>query len=292
MTYLDRGFAAVLLLLLPYCAQAESRAEAMQRRMQNARAQFADQSAEASEQGQSAMAKLSTDMSSSLLRCDAPLAPNADIYQQLAWAESADACLGVLESSLQVRQMTPDTSVQQSAFLSREQLAALRLGVQDVAEDARGQIDFMDMSWGVGVGYSHGFDDIVDSAEIRDGVVRVTKDLTEQPRVVLEFHSYRWCHRKGTDGKPIETGCGPFAAVAASGDQIAGVGAGWMYGWRTGTGEKAEGWSVGIGVILDSGGKELGPGYNEGQPPPDGAQDVFLKEKSVLSALIFFTRTF
>jgi hypothetical protein len=65
-----------------------------------------------------------------------------------------------------------------------------------------------------------------------------------------------------------------------------------MYGWKTGTGDDAQGWSIGVGVIADSGGKELGTGYVEGQPPPDGATTVFLKEETVASALIFFTRTF
>ena len=228
--------------------------------------------------------------------CNQALDDDANIDQRLEWARSVKECLKASVATLQASAMVSNPAAL-APNVSRQNQAAAALAAADRLEKSlSGEREFIGLKWGVGIGYSHGFDDIVDEAEIVDGVVRVKKDLTDQPRVILEFHNYRWCHRNGRNSSadnPIETGCGPFAAVATRDDKVvSGVAAGWMYGWKTGTGDDAQGFSVALGVILDSSGKQLGAGFKDGQPPPDGATSVLLKEKSVASAVLFFTRTF
>jgi hypothetical protein len=228
-----------------------------------------------------------------LQRCQFSLATTADIDERIEWVQRTITCLEVAEADFEMRRISADADTQRAFSSSMNTAANLRQEGQFYHAQLNAEKEFIGLKWGIGVGYSRGFDDIVETAEIVDGVVRVKKDLTQQPRVIFEFHSYRWCHKKRTGDIPIETGCGPFAAVVSRDDEVvSGVAAGWMYGWKTGTGDDAQGWSIGVGVIADSGGKELGTGYVEGQPPPDGATTVFLKEETVASALIFFTRTF
>jgi len=225
----------------------------------------------------------------------AALDDKANIDERLAWARSVKACLKASISTLQTTAAANPAALG-PAVARQNEAAAVLADVEERIDTIEGEKDFMGLKWGIGIGYSHGFDDIIDEAEIVDGVVRVKKDLTEQPRVIFEFHNYRWCHRKGRstgDDLPVKTGCGPFAAVATRDDKIlSGVAAGWMYGWKTGTGTDATGFSVGVGVIVDSGGKVLGEGFKDGEAPPPGATEVLLKEKAVASGVIFFTRTF
>jgi hypothetical protein len=106
---------------------------------------------------------------------------------------------------------------------------------------------------------------------------------------VLEFHRYFWCN---DDRKQLDRGCGPFVAVAASDeDVLAGIGIGFMYG-RKSSPDDTEGFSVGIGVILDGNVKDLADGFKENAPPPGTETAVRFEEKSRWSALIIVTRTF
>lgn len=155
---------------------------------------------------------------------------------------------------------------------------------------AEATTQFMDMSWGVGFGYSFGNDDAIDGAEIVDGVVRVSSERKDLPRAVFEFHRYFWCNKNRTG--PGLAGCGPFVAVSATEDKLlSGVGVGFMYGRRAKV-DDTEGFSVGVGVILDGKVKDLADGYSANQPAPDGATTVRFEEKSRWSTLIFVTRTF
>jgi hypothetical protein len=237
--------------------------------------------------------KVLDDAAIKIRACELPINEGDDIDARIRWVEDVTQCLETARATLQVQANSSDADVRGAALAARDLVGPALTAASSYKATLAGEKDFIGITWGVGVGYSHGFDDIVDDAQIIDGLVRVTKDLTEQPRVILEFHSYRWCHKKRVGDVSIEQGCGPFAAVASRDDQaVSGVAAGWMYGWKTGTGADAKGFSIGIGVIVDSAGKKLGEGYVEGQPPPTGATSVFLKEESIASGVIFFTRTF
>jgi hypothetical protein len=75
-------------------------------------------------------------------------------------------------------------------------------------------------------------------------------------------------------------------------DVLAGVGLGFMFGWRTPQNTNGSGFSVGLGAILDANVKSLGDGFEENKPPPPGETSVRFEEKARWSALLFFTRTF
>jgi hypothetical protein len=150
--------------------------------------------------------------------------------------------------------------------------------------------DYLDLSWGLGFGFSFGFDDAIEEAEVVDGLIRTTKDRTDQPRAVLEFHRFFWCNEKETRD---DRGCGPFLAVAATQDKVlSGVGVGFMYGRRAKNPESKEGFSVGIGAMLDGDVKSLATGFNADQPLPPGESTIRFEEKARWSALLFVTRNF
>ena len=217
----------------------------------------------------------------------------AAIDERLKWIKLVVYCLEVARSNPSPAVHSLNAAHQFALQETDQALAAVENSAIEYQQQLFGEKEFIGIKWGIGVGFSHGFDEIVEEASIVDGVVRVKKDLTDQPRVILEFHSYIGCHGKRKNDVAIDNGCGPFAAVTSRDDKVvSGVATGFMYGWKTGTGADASGFSVGIGVILDSGGKELGSGFREGAPPPSGQTTVFLEEKSVLSGLLFFTRTF
>lgn len=154
---------------------------------------------------------------------------------------------------------------------------------------ADSESEFMGMTWGVGFGYSFGSDDAIDDAEIINGIVRVKSEKKEQPRMLLEFHQFFWCNNNKMDGTK---GCGPFVAVAATSDKLlSGVGMGFMYG-RKAKAESSEGFSVGIGAILDGKVRDLADGFVQNQAPPTGETVVRFVEKSRWSGLLFVTRTF
>jgi hypothetical protein len=81
-------------------------------------------------------------------------------------------------------------------------------------------------------------------------------------------------------------------AVAATEDEVlSGVGIGLMYG-RKSKAADTDGFSIGLGVILDGKVKDLADGFEENQPPPPGETQVRFEEKARWSALLFVTRTF
>lgn len=160
--------------------------------------------------------------------------------------------------------------------------------------DTRAAEDFHGVKFGVGFGAAFGIgDDRVEAASIVNGLVQVSEDRTNEARVFLEFHSYcpmKWC----PCGQRKEgVACGPFATVAATSDNIVeGVGAGWMFGWRDSKPGANDGFSVAIGVMLDNDVQVLAPGFEEGQPPPNGETTVRFLTESKASAIVFFGRSF
>jgi hypothetical protein len=151
------------------------------------------------------------------------------------------------------------------------------------------EVNFLGLNWGLGFGYTFSSDEAIDDAEIVDGIVKVKSNKKQQPRMILEFHRYLGCNNGAKDGTQ---GCGPFVAVAASNDKILqGVGMGFMYGFKAKKSDP-EGFSIGIGAMLDGNVKDLADGFKENQAVPDGATSIRYKTESRWSALIFAVRTF
>ena len=156
-------------------------------------------------------------------------------------------------------------------------------------QKADSEVDFLGLSWGLGFGFSFSSDDAIDDADIVDGVVRVKSNKKQQPRAILEFHKFLWCNEKMTIGT---RGCGPFVAVAATQDDVlSGVGVGFMYGLKAKPSD-SDGFSIGIGAILDGDVKDLADGFKKNQAPPGGETSVRYETESRWSALVFVTRTF
>lgn len=171
----------------------------------------------------------------------------------------------------------------------RELIEPLEQEAAQRKKETGAAVKFMGLSWGLGFGYSFGNDDAVDDAEIVDGIVRVNSEKKDLPRAVFEFHKYFWCNNQMKDGT---TGCGPFVAVSATEDEVlSGVGMGFMYGRRT-KADESEGFSIGVGLVLDGQVRDLADGFSANQAAPDGATEVRFQEKSRWSTLLFVTRTF
>ena len=163
---------------------------------------------------------------------------------------------------------------------------------ESVAELAAAQanVDYTSLTWGLGFGASQSFDDAIEKASIVNGIVRVEDDQTLRTRVLLEFHQYFWT---GKTNKNLRWGTGPFLAIAAgTGDTVMGVGLGWMWGLKSADPQQSEGFSIGIGVLLDDDVKTLGAGFEENQPPPAGETAVRFEEKARPAAVLIVTRTF
>ena len=153
--------------------------------------------------------------------------------------------------------------------------------------------DFMGLNLGVGLGFSRAGHSSVESATIVNNTVTVTSDKKQQARVFLETHYFieGWCYKKAAT-TTLTRGCGPFLAVSATSDNVLkGVGFGWMLGWKPQDTTK-QGFSVGIGAMLDNDVKDLAEGFKAGEPPPAGATTVTLEQKARWSAILFGTRTF
>jgi hypothetical protein len=196
-----------------------------------------------------------------------------------------------------LRETKADTAASQRVLAARfETLAA---EIEEGGKGAQAQQKFLGLNWGLGLGASYYFDDAIEDAAVVDGVVRVTKDRRAEPRVLLEFHRFFFTSdadgkEPGQNGKAIESGHGPFVAVAAKdNDVLAGVAAGWMFGWKdTQKSDDSNAFTVGLGVILDSDVTDLADGFKEGQPLPAGETSVRFEEKSRAAAVLIFTRTF
>ena len=172
--------------------------------------------------------------------------------------------------------------------------AAKAVAASKDADDKRKKAEekkkLLGWNWGAGVGASFGLEgDRISDAEIQNGVVRVKKDVTNTPRLVLEIHNFIGELEVGKR----EGGHGPFAAVnfgAADGNTLTAFGLGWMWGVKHA--ERDGSFNIGLGLMLDQNVKVLGDGFTENAPPPPMETEVRFKEESQLSAVVFFSTTF
>ena len=210
------------------------------------------------------------------------------VFERAEAARAYESCMRTTFSQVQVAQSQTGNMVAANAITNLQSAVLTEASLQ--LESAEAAESFMGLSWGLGFGYSIATDDIIESAEIVNGVVRATDDRTKQARLLLEFHRFFWCNDKQ---RSVERGCGPFVAIAASSDDILqGVGVGFMWGWKSKNATDSAGFSVGIGAILDNDVKSLADGFAENQPPPPGETEVRFKKEARWSGLLFVTRTF
>jgi hypothetical protein len=137
-----------------------------------------------------------------------------------------------------------------------------------------------------------GSDESVESAEVVNGIVRVTKEENNVPRIMLETHYFftpdhqLWAHDQG------EWGIGPFVGIQnGSNEIIEYIGAGVMIGFRR-TNQSTDSFNIGLGVVLDPSVKILGDGIEENQALPTGETAVRYKETSQMGLIAMISYGF
>lgn len=157
-------------------------------------------------------------------------------------------------------------------------------------QDLSGKQKFLGQNFGIGFGVSFYNGEIVDDADVVNGIVVAKSRKREEARVLLEFHSLIACNKGGTTA---DFGCGPFAAIAAKdNDVLGGVGLGWLWSWRNKSANDGSGFSIGVGAIVDNNVKDLASGFKVGSAPPNGETAVRYTEKTNVSYLLFISNNF
>ena len=147
------------------------------------------------------------------------------------------------------------------------------------------------LGFGLGLSYTQdlGTHNRVKSAELVNGVVRVTDEENGIPRIVIETHYFF--------DQDDSFGHGPFIAVQP-GDQetINAVSAGYMLSFRRIGKSKADteskivqSWNIGFGVVADANVQTLGDGFKENQAPPPGETEIRYKEQTQYGLMILFS---
>ena len=120
-----------------------------------------------------------------------------------------------------------------------------------------------------------------------NGVVRVTSENNDVPRIMLESHYF--FTPKGDD-----FGIGPFVALQPGTDEIIeAIGMGIMMGFKRRSSEdETSSWNIGLGAVVDPSVKILGDGIKENQALPSGETQVRFKETSQWGMLLVASFTF
>lgn len=146
---------------------------------------------------------------------------------------------------------------------------------------------FAGLNLGVGLTFTINVGELnrVEEAVVANGVVRVTKENNNPPRVMLESHYFFTPHSCLLFFIPIRSnsdrmcGVGPFVGIQNGSDEIIqAIGAGIMFGFRRAKDSK-DSFNIGIGAVADTKTKVLGNGIVENEKLPDG-DSLRYKEKT------------
>ncbi|MEO0344985.1 MAG: hypothetical protein AAF229_01900 [Pseudomonadota bacterium] len=208
--------------------------------------------------------------------CTKPNDATLTVEQSLdAWGAYADCQAAVAENA-------DDTT---AAIKANQEANEAKEKADERAQDKA----FFGTGWGVGVGAGFGRGpDRINGAEIVNGVVRVTDDVTDSPRLFLEIHYF---FGKGKAGR--KWGHGPFATVnfgANGSDTLTSFGAGYMVGFKRP--ESSSSLNFGLGVSLDSNVMQLGDGISANQPLPDGESEIRFTKSSEPSIILLVSTKF
>lgn len=209
--------------------------------------------------------------------------PRKPVRQRAAAARDALECVRMIGATAFA------SAPADRALQVREVFASLEANYSVEYRKELSNSEFLGLSWGLGLGFSISADENIDDADIVAGIVRVKSDTKQLPRAVFEFHKY-FAHGEREDG--VSWGLGPFVAAAATDEKVlSGVGLGAMLGFKAKE-DKTEGFSLGVGAVLDSKVKDLGKGFAADAQPPAGETSVRFATRSRWSLLVFVTRTF
>ena len=148
---------------------------------------------------------------------------------------------------------------------------------------------FVGLGFGWGLSVAFGGKEKVESAELVNGVVRVSKSVNVEPRLVLETHFLFGLKKyKTKDTRKVkeyaamsnlDIGGGPFICVLVSGDElIEAFGGGIMVGIRKKGAENS--FNIGIGFINDTEYKVLGDDIEANKSLPNEETEIRYKTKN------------
>lgn len=191
-------------------------------------------------------------------------------------------------------------------------IVACWLGAGAPATGEGGNATFDPANFGLGpaltVTLDGGDHDRVDSAELVNGLVRVTKESNTQARLMLEGHYFFETEKRKFFGvgNPQNYAWGPFIALQPSDDElIDAVGAGLLVSFRKCISKEAKGgqdddcgavnpasraaFNLGIGVVVDPNARILGDDIEANQPLPPGETEIRFKETDQWGILLLFS---
>lgn len=173
-------------------------------------------------------------------------------------------------------------------------LAAFQCKGDDAEQKKEKDRKFAGMNFGAGLSLTIdlGKHNRVDEAKIVNGVVRVTKESNDVPRLLLETH-YFFKVKRCND---YPWGYGPFIALQNGSDEvISAIGTGLMVGFRrldVDGNYSSDSFNLGVGIMVDPKVKILGDGITENQPLPVGETEIRYKETSQIGLLLIASFSF
>jgi len=184
-----------------------------------------------------------------------------------------------------------------------------------LANSQTGRQKFGGIDFGIGIAFSYdlGNNRRVKSAEIVDGLLRVTQTENVRARLILESHYFFtpllpftqnyagvacYAYQTGSDpyddciAKRKNFGIGPFMAIQPGTDNVIdAIGAGLMFGFRRRE-DQGSSFNIGIGVLYDVDTQILGDGFVENRPPPGNETEVRFRRQSQSGLLVMTSYTF
>lgn len=155
---------------------------------------------------------------------------------------------------------------------------------------------FAGIDFGVGISatFDLGSNDRVSSAEVINGLVRVTDTDNVRARIMLESHFF--FEPRGrfalTNTQSDNWGYGPFIALQPGTDEIIeAIGFGMMLGFRKND-STDQSFNIGLGVAYDPNTQTLGEGVVDGEPLPEGETDVRFLDQDQVGLLLMTSFSF
>jgi hypothetical protein len=160
--------------------------------------------------------------------------------------------------------------------------------------------DFLGVNWSLGIAMSVDLsgDERIESAEVVNGVVRVTEESSNSVGFFWEVHKYwwndkGWCLEEGCDRTNLEEtrkfatwGLGPFVGITTTQDDLIDTfSIGLMYGRRI-TKDQDVSLNLGLGLIYEPDVQILGDGIVADEPLPEGETDIRFKKEDRWGALL------
>ncbi len=150
---------------------------------------------------------------------------------------------------------------------------------------------FAGLGFGVGISLTLDtgeHDRILEAILDENGVVRISKESNDIPRIMLESHYFFTCSDSTTRGY------GPFIALQPGTEEIIeAVGIGFMVGLKRSTDpEDKSSWNIGVGAVVDPAVRVFGEGIVKDQPLPSGETNIRYQETSQFGVLLVASFSF